>query len=143
MAVESSLVPRHHQRGPMKLRKPILYYTHCRTPGYSLEIAIGNCRKMLGRNRCNGTNRFPLEAMIGEDEEAVRELASEFLRSRGYRVIKAKDGLEALEVAERQSTPIDILATDVAMPRMRGTELAMRLKRVHPDVKAIHKSGYL
>jgi signal transduction histidine kinase/CheY-like chemotaxis protein len=81
--------------------------------------------------------------LLAEDEEAVRELASEFLRTSGFTVIVAKDGLEALELAEQQSQPIDILITDVVMPRMRGTELAMRVKRAHPDVKIVYMSGYL
>ncbi len=70
--------------------------------------------------------------LLAEDEEAVRELAGEFLRSSGYKVIEGKDGLDALEKAEQESGPIDALVTDVVMPRMRGTELAQRLKRVYP-----------
>lgn len=81
--------------------------------------------------------------LLAEDEEAVRELAGEFLRSSGYKVIEGKDGLEALEKAERESEPIDILVTDVVMPRMRGTELAQRLKRIYPAVKIVYMSGYL
>ena len=81
--------------------------------------------------------------LLAEDEEAVRELAGEFLRSNGYTVIEGKDGLEALEKAEQESEPIDILVTDVVMPRMRGTELAQRLKRVYPAIKIVYMSGYL
>ncbi|MFZ0522317.1 MAG: ATP-binding protein [Candidatus Acidiferrales bacterium] len=81
--------------------------------------------------------------LLAEDEEAVRELAGEFLRSNGYRVIEGKDGLDALEKAEQESEPIDVLVTDVVMPRMRGTELAQRLKRVYPAIKIVYMSGYL
>jgi two-component system, cell cycle sensor histidine kinase and response regulator CckA len=81
--------------------------------------------------------------LLAEDEEAVRELASEFLRSSGYNVIVGKDGLDALELAELHRTPIDILVTDVVMPRMRGPELAQRLKRAHPGMKIVYMSGYL
>jgi len=81
--------------------------------------------------------------LLAEDEEAVRELASEFLRSSGYHVIVGKDGLDALELAEQHSMPIDILVTDVVMPRMRGPELAQRLKRAHPGMKIVYMSGYL
>jgi signal transduction histidine kinase/CheY-like chemotaxis protein len=81
--------------------------------------------------------------LLAEDEEAVRELAGEFLRTCGYTVIAAKDGMEALELAGQQCKPIDILVTDVVMPRMRGTELAQRLKLVYPAMKIVYMSGYL
>ncbi len=81
--------------------------------------------------------------LLAEDEEAVRELACEFLSASGYQVIAAKDGIEALEIAEQQKTPIDVLVTDVVMPRMRGTELAMRLRRAHPNIQVVYMSGYL
>jgi signal transduction histidine kinase/CheY-like chemotaxis protein len=81
--------------------------------------------------------------LLAEDEEAVRELACEFLRASGYHVIAAKDGIEALELAEQEKKTIDVLVTDVVMPRMRGTELAMRLKRANPDINVVYMSGYL
>jgi signal transduction histidine kinase/CheY-like chemotaxis protein len=81
--------------------------------------------------------------LLAEDEDAVRELAGEFLRTSGYEVIAAKDGLDALELAGKQKNPIDFLVTDVVMPRMRGTELALRLKRAHPHIKILYMSGYL
>jgi signal transduction histidine kinase len=81
--------------------------------------------------------------LLAEDEEAVRELASEFLRSSGYEVIAGKDGLDALEKAEQERGAIDVLVTDVVMPRMRGTELAQRLKRARPRIKIVYMSGYL
>ena len=81
--------------------------------------------------------------LLAEDEDAVRELAGEFLRSSGYKVIEGKDGIDALEKAERESGTIDVLVTDVVMPRMRGTELAQRLKRVYPAIKIVYMSGYL
>jgi signal transduction histidine kinase/CheY-like chemotaxis protein len=95
------------------------------------------------------TDRAPISdrgvgtVLLAEDEEAVRELASEFLRSSGYNVIVGKDGLDALELAEQHSAPIDVLVTDVVMPRMRGPELAQRLRRVNPAMKIVYMSGYL
>jgi len=88
-------------------------------------------------------NRGTGTVLLAEDEEAVRELACEFLRASGYHVIAAKDGIEALELAEQGEKTIDVLVTDVVMPRMRGTELAMRLKRAHPDINVVYMSGYL
>jgi two-component system cell cycle sensor histidine kinase/response regulator CckA len=88
-------------------------------------------------------NRGVGTVLLAEDEEAVRELAYEFLSGSGYQVIVAKDGIEALELAEQHKKSIDVLVTDVVMPRMRGTELAMRLRRAHPDINVVYMSGYL
>ena len=80
--------------------------------------------------------------LLVEDEAEVRALAREFLTWAGYRVLSAEDGERALQIALREST-IDILVTDVVMPRMRGPELAKRLKRLKPALKVVYVSGYL
>jgi len=81
--------------------------------------------------------------LIAEDEEGVRELASEFVSSAGYTVLTAKDGQEALEIAERSPGSIHLLITDVVMPKMRGPELAKRLKALQPYLRIVYMSGYL
>jgi two-component system cell cycle sensor histidine kinase/response regulator CckA len=81
--------------------------------------------------------------LIAEDEEAVRELASQFLKSAGYRVLTAKDGTEALAIAERSGEPIHVLLTDIVMPNMRGPELAKRLAPLHAGLRVVYMSGYL
>ncbi|MGC2815927.1 MAG: ATP-binding protein [Candidatus Acidiferrum sp.] len=81
--------------------------------------------------------------LIAEDEEAVRELAAEFLESAGFKVIAAKDGIEAVGLAERWKEPIHLLLTDVVMPKMRGPELAKRLKGLRNGLKVVYMSGYL
>ncbi len=81
--------------------------------------------------------------LIAEDEDAVRELASEFVSSAGYTVLTAKDGAEALAIAERSAEPIHVLITDVVMPKMRGPELAKRLKELQAELKIVYMSGYL
>jgi signal transduction histidine kinase/CheY-like chemotaxis protein len=80
--------------------------------------------------------------LIVEDEEAVRELAAEFMKSAGYKVLTASDGKEALAVAKRFG-PIRVLVTDIVMPNMRGPELAKLLKASRKDLKIIYMSGYL
>lgn len=80
--------------------------------------------------------------LLAEDEAEVRALACEFLTSAGYRVLTAEDGERALQIAEHDNT-IDILVTDVVMPRMRGPELAKRLMRLRPGLKVVYVSGYL
>jgi signal transduction histidine kinase/CheY-like chemotaxis protein len=81
--------------------------------------------------------------LLAEDEEGVRALAYEFLTSAGYRVFVANDGAKALEIAETLGEPIHMLVTDVVMPKMRGPELATRLRNVRPDLKVVFMSGYL
>jgi signal transduction histidine kinase len=80
--------------------------------------------------------------LLVEDEAEVRAVAREFLTSAGYRVLTAEDGERALQIAEHDST-IDILVTDVVMPRMRGPELAKRLMRLRPGLKVVYVSGYV
>jgi signal transduction histidine kinase/CheY-like chemotaxis protein len=81
--------------------------------------------------------------LLAEDEDAVRDLACEFLSAAGYRVFAAENGEKALKIAETLSQPIHLLVTDVVMPRMRGTELARKLKCLQPNMKVIYMSGYL
>jgi signal transduction histidine kinase/CheY-like chemotaxis protein len=81
--------------------------------------------------------------LVVEDDAAVRELASKFLDTAGYRVRAAKDGLEALQIVQECAHPIDALLTDVVMPKMRGTELAVRLSNLLPELKIVYMSGYL
>jgi signal transduction histidine kinase len=81
--------------------------------------------------------------LVAEDEEAVRELACEFLKSAGYNVLTASNGAEALALAQASKQHIHALLTDLVMPRMRGSELAKRLKALQPQIKVIYVSGYL
>jgi signal transduction histidine kinase len=80
--------------------------------------------------------------LLVEDEQSVRAVASEILQASGYTVIEARDGEEALRDFERQPEEIDLLLTDVVMPRMKGPELAERLVTAQPRLKVIFMSGY-
>jgi signal transduction histidine kinase len=81
--------------------------------------------------------------LVVEDEREVRELACEFLKVAGYSVLTAEDGLEALDIANRLGKSIDVVLTDIVMPKMRGPALAKRLKSLLPQVKFIYMTGYL
>jgi two-component system, cell cycle sensor histidine kinase and response regulator CckA len=80
--------------------------------------------------------------LLVEDEAGVRDSAAEYLIESGYTVLKASRGTEALEIAERYESTIDLLLTDLVMPQMSGTELAKRIAEMRPQVKTIFMSGY-
>ena len=80
--------------------------------------------------------------LLAEDQDDVRKLVCEFLSAAGYQVLTAANGEEGLILGERFAAEIDILVTDVIMPRMRGPELAKRLKRLLPGLKVVYMSGY-
>jgi len=80
--------------------------------------------------------------LVVEDEEIVRELVCEVLEHQGYNVICARDGIEALRVADEFDGEIHLLVTDVIMPQMNGHELAAKLCALRPDMKVLYVSGY-
>ncbi len=80
--------------------------------------------------------------LLVEDEPAVLALAARVLRGAGYSVLEASDGLEALQVHEVHGGPVDLLITDVVMPRLGGPDLATRLRKACPDLRVIYMSGY-
>jgi len=80
--------------------------------------------------------------LLVEDEEAVRSMVRDALEGRGYRVLVARNGIEALDLAGRYAETIDLLVTDVVMPHMNGGELAARLERIKPGLRVLFVSGY-
>jgi two-component system, cell cycle sensor histidine kinase and response regulator CckA len=80
--------------------------------------------------------------LLVEDEHAVRRAAAEFLQLQGYKVIEAKDGLDALVLARDYPSTIDLVVTDVVMPNLSGGQLAKQLETLRPDAKLLFVSGY-
>jgi PAS domain S-box-containing protein len=80
--------------------------------------------------------------LLVEDEAVVRRLAREILEQTGYVVLEAPDALEALAIAQSHPEQIDLLVTDVVMPKLNGRELAERLTRVVGDLRVLYTSGY-
>jgi PAS domain S-box-containing protein len=81
--------------------------------------------------------------LVVEDQEGIRDMVGEFLRRKGYRILLAADGDQALQIAGAHSDPIHLLVTDLAMPNLGGHELAQRLTRLRPRIKVLFMSGYL
>jgi signal transduction histidine kinase len=80
--------------------------------------------------------------LIVEDEEPVRRLAITGLADRGYTVLSASNGREALRVIESQTRNIDLVVTDVIMPEMGGRDLFKALQKAYPHIKVLFVSGY-
>jgi CheY-like chemotaxis protein len=81
--------------------------------------------------------------LIADDQAGIRMLAGEVLRSHGYNVLQAADGVEALELAAQHPGPIHLLLTDLSMPRLDGRELHRRLSNVRPGTATLFMSGDL
>jgi PAS domain S-box-containing protein len=80
--------------------------------------------------------------LLVEDEDGVRALTRHVLRECGYTVLEARDGAEAMRLAEQHAGRIDLLLTDVVMPRMGGREVAERVAALQPGVRILFLSGY-
>jgi two-component system, cell cycle sensor histidine kinase and response regulator CckA len=80
--------------------------------------------------------------LLVEDEEGLRALNARGLRSRGYTVVEAENGIEAMEALEAQSGAIDLVVSDVVMPEMDGPTLLKAMREKNPDIKFIFVSGY-
>ena len=80
--------------------------------------------------------------LLVEDEEMVRELATESLQRYGYTVLAASNGDKALSICEEYKEKIDLLITDLVMPGMNGIELARRFLDSRPEIPVLFMSGY-
>jgi signal transduction histidine kinase/CheY-like chemotaxis protein len=95
------------------------------------------------RSAVGGGQDFPRTIMLVEDEELLRNLGVMMMESDGYRVLCAKDGLEALEMFESHADEIGLVVCDLGLPRLSGQEVILRMKEIKPDLRAIVASGYL
>jgi CheY-like chemotaxis protein len=80
--------------------------------------------------------------LLVEDDDYVRSMLATVLRNNQYRVVEASNGLDALRLIENASDRIDLVVTDVVMPRMNGREFATEAERVKPGIRVLYMSGY-
>lgn len=80
--------------------------------------------------------------LLVEDDAQVRRLIARGLADAGYTVLQAGDGLEAVQLAETGHAKVDLLVTDVVLPKMTGDVVADRLREALPDLRVLFMSGY-
>jgi len=80
--------------------------------------------------------------LLVEDESLVREAAAEILGAHGYAILSASNGQDALNVIANCERQIDLLLTDLVMPKMNGVELAQRVRELLPDIRVLYTTGY-
>ena len=84
----------------------------------------------------------PPTVLLVDDDARVRQWIHEELEKLGYNLLEAADGADALVIAELHRGPIDVVVTDVVMPRVDGPGLVKALLELRPDLKVLYISGY-
>ncbi len=114
--------------------------------GTTFEIYLPRAAANTPEERSPGAEAGPLRGsesiLVVEDDRLVRQVAERALKSAGYRVIVAANGGEALLDCERFAGRIDLVLTDVVMPKMSGHELVERLGAAYPGLRVLFMSGY-
>ena len=100
-------------------------------------MAAASWRKVTRRQN------VPQTILLVEDEEMLRDLGVTILESEGYRVLAAKDGMEAVALFEAHRDDIGLVVCDLGLPRLGGREAFLKMKESRPGVRAIVASGYL
>jgi two-component system, cell cycle sensor histidine kinase and response regulator CckA len=114
--------------------------------GTSFKIYLPMVAAAEERSQCVEEKEEPPRGtetiLVVEDDASLREVTCEFLKSSGYAVMSAASPAEGLDLAKGYNGRIDLLLTDVIMPKMNGRELATRLVNVRPEMKVLYVSGY-
>ncbi len=118
-------------------------------PGFGTTFKIyWPCNKDLRpeeaiKNNLNEILKGDEVILLAEDEESTRKFADQLLQKAGYTVITAENGVEALHKAQSCTDNIDLLFTDIIMPKMGGKELSEKFTTLYPQAKIIFTTGYL
>ena len=107
-------------------------------PRIEVQPALPTASEAATPHQVHGGERI----LLVEDDPAVRDFLRSVLEDRGYHVVEALDGMDALDIARKQRHDIQLLITDVVMPGMNGKQLAERLRQERPTLKVIFLSGY-
>jgi two-component system cell cycle sensor histidine kinase/response regulator CckA len=124
-------LPRHHAEPEVQVEQPAAVASN----GAAKEATSAEAKP---RTDLTGQGTI----LLVEDEEGLRALNARGLRSRGYTVVEAENGVEAMELLEEQSGGIDLVVSDVVMPEMDGPTLLKAMREKNPDIKFIFVSGY-
>jgi two-component system cell cycle sensor histidine kinase/response regulator CckA len=108
------------------------------SPAIAGALAAAGEMAQLGQPDLTGRGTI----LLVEDEEGLRALNARGLASRGYTVLEAGNGVEAMEVLERNGGHVDLVVSDVVMPEMDGPTMLKELRRLNPTLKIIFVSGY-
>jgi two-component system cell cycle sensor histidine kinase/response regulator CckA len=79
--------------------------------------------------------------LLADDEEALRKVSIQYLQARGYKLLEAANGLEALRICKTYAEPIHLLLTDLNMPGLDGPALAEAALAIRPDMRLVYVSG--
>jgi two-component system, cell cycle sensor histidine kinase and response regulator CckA len=83
-----------------------------------------------------------VSVLVVDDETAVRRFAARVLQREGFEVLEASDGAEALDLVKAGTAPIDVIVSDIVMPRLNGVELMQAVATIRPHLPIILMSGY-
>src|SRR3989442_948846 len=114
--------------------------------GTTFRIYLPRVEHILDRKATQAAQLEPTGGvetiLLVEDENAVRHLAPDVLRKKGYTVLEARDGEKALRINETHSEAIRLILTDMVMPGINGQEVVSHVVSRHPGTKVLYMSGY-
>jgi PAS domain S-box-containing protein len=115
--------------------------------GTTFDIYLPRTNAVAKPTHLLQTKPAPIKAghetiLIVDDEPMIRKLAAVVLGNKGYRIIEAEDGLQAVEIYDRSWPEIDLVVLDLTMPNLSGQDAFRQMLLINPDVKALFASGY-